>query len=45
VTVRHVINEPFALRSPAIEPGHLGGGSGLINKDEFLRIKGWLFFP
>jgi hypothetical protein len=45
VTVRHLINEPFALRSPAIEPGHLGGGSGLIDEDKFLRIKGWLFFP
>src|SRR5260221_8065475 len=45
VAVWHVINEPFALRSPAIEPGHLGGGSGLIDEDKFLRIKGWLFFP
>src|SRR5258707_4191 len=39
VTVRHLINEPFALRSPAIEPVHLGGGSGLIDEDKFLRIK------
>ena len=40
VTVRHLINEPLALRSPAIEAGHLGGGSGLIEEDKLLRIKG-----
>src|SRR5258707_12443890 len=45
VTMRHLIHEPFALRSPAIEPGHLGGGSGLSDEDKFLRIQGWLFFP
>src|SRR6202166_4616870 len=26
----HLIDEPFALRSPAIEAGHVGGGGGLI---------------
>jgi hypothetical protein len=40
MAVRHLINEPFALRSPAIEAGHLGGGSGLINEDKLFRIKG-----
>ena len=44
VAVRYLINEPFALRSPAIEAGHLGGGSSLIDEDKFLRIKGQLFF-
>jgi hypothetical protein len=34
------INEPFALRSPAIEAGHLGGGSGLIDEDKLFWIKG-----
>jgi hypothetical protein len=32
--------EPFALRSPAIEAGHVGGGGGLIDEDKLLRIKG-----
>jgi len=46
VAVWHLINEPFALRSPAIEAGHLGGGGGgLIDEDKLLRIKGWLFLP
>ena len=45
VAVRHLINEPFALRSPPIEAGHLGGGGGLIDEDKLLRIKGWLLFP
>jgi hypothetical protein len=45
MAVRHLIDEPFALRSPAIEAGHLGGGGGLIDEDKVLRIKGWLFFP
>jgi hypothetical protein len=40
VAVWHLINEPFALRSPAIEAGHLGGGSGLIDEDKLFRIKG-----
>jgi hypothetical protein len=40
VAVWHLINEPFALRSPAIEAGHFGGGGGLINEDKLLRIKG-----
>src|SRR6516162_1562084 len=33
-------DEPFALQSPAIEAGHVGGGGSLIDEDEFLRIKG-----
>jgi hypothetical protein len=37
--------EPFALRNPAIEAGHLGGGGGLIEEDKLFRIKGFLFFP
>ena len=41
----HLIDEPFALRSPAIEAGHVGGSGSLIDEDKFLRIKGWLFFP
>ena len=45
MAVWHLINEPLALRSPAIEARHLGGGSGLIDEDKFPRIKGWLFFP
>ena len=40
VAVWHLINEPFALRSPAIEAGHFGSGGGLINEDKLLRIKG-----
>ena len=39
VAVWHLINEPFALRSPAIEAGHFGGGGGLIDEDKLLRIK------
>src|SRR5215470_16872321 len=42
---RHLLNEPLAFRSPAIETGHLGGGAGLINEDKSFRIKGWLCFP
>src|SRR5216684_6241095 len=45
VAVWHRIDEPFALRSPAIKAGHLGGGSSLIDEDKLLRIKGSLFFP
>jgi hypothetical protein len=45
VAVWHLINEPFALRSPAIEAGHLGGGGGLIDEDKLFRIKDFLFFP
>src|SRR5258708_3369812 len=40
VAVWHLIDEPFALRSPAIKAGHLGGGSSLIDEDKLLRIKG-----
>jgi hypothetical protein len=40
VAVWHLINETFALRRPPIEACHLGGGSGLINEDKFLLIKG-----
>ena len=40
VAVWHLIDEPFALRSPAVQAGHLGGGSGLIDEDKLLRIKG-----
>jgi hypothetical protein len=43
--MRHLIDEPFALRSPAIEAGHLGGGAGLIDEDKSLRVKGLLLFP
>jgi len=39
VAVWHLINEPLALRSPAIEAGHFGGGGGLIDEDKLLRIK------
>src|ERR1700674_2946431 len=45
VAMRHLINEPYALRSPAIKAGHLGGGGGLIDEDKLLRIKGLLLFP
>src|SRR5260370_36742994 len=45
VAVWHFINEPFALRSPAIEAGHLGGGGSLIDKDKLFWIDGFLFFP
>jgi hypothetical protein len=38
--VWHLIDEPFALRSPAIKAGHLGGGSSLIDEDKLVRIKG-----
>jgi DNA-binding transcriptional LysR family regulator len=38
VAVWHLINEPFALRSPAIEAGQLGGGGGLIDEDKLFRI-------
>src|ERR1700687_6502998 len=31
-----------ALRSPAIEAGHVGGGGGLIDEDKLLRIKGFV---
>src|SRR5258707_374254 len=40
VAVWHLIDEPFALRSPAIKAGHLGGGSSLIDENKLLRIKG-----
>lgn len=40
VAVRHLINKPFAFRSPAIEAGHFGRGGGLIDEDKLLRIKG-----
>src|SRR5271163_2315276 len=40
VAVWHLIDEPFALRSPAIEAGHVGGSGSLIDEDKFLRIKG-----
>ena len=39
MAVWHLINEPLALRSPAIEAGHFGGGGGLIDEDKLLRIK------
>jgi hypothetical protein len=39
VAVWHLINEPFALRSPAIEADRFGGGGGLIDEDKLLRIK------
>ena len=45
MAVWHLIDEPFALRSPAIEAGHVGGRGSLIDEDKFLRIKGYLFFP
>jgi hypothetical protein len=45
VAVWHLINEPFALRSPAIEAGHLGGGGGLIDEDKLFWVKDFLFFP
>ena len=45
VAVRYLVNQPFALRRPAVEPRHLGGGGGLIDEDKVLRIKGRLFFP
>jgi hypothetical protein len=45
VAVWHLINEPFALRSPAIEAGHLGGGGGLIDEEKLFRINDFLFFP
>src|SRR5258708_2792885 len=38
VAVWHLIDEPFALRSPAIKAGHLGGGSGLIDRSEERRV-------
>src|ERR1700694_6305367 len=43
VAVWHLINEPFALRSPAIEAGHLGGGGRLIVENKFVPVHGLSF--
>ena len=45
VAVRDLINQPFALGSPAIKTGHLGGHCGFINEDKSFRIKGRLCYP
>jgi hypothetical protein len=45
VTVWDLINQPFALRIPAIKTGHLGGRGGVINEGQSFRIKGRLCFP
>jgi hypothetical protein len=45
VTVWDLINQPFALGSPAIKAGHLGGRGGFINEGKSLRIKGRLCYP
>src|SRR5262249_54331066 len=40
-----LINQPFALGSPAIKAGHLGRCCGFIDEDQSFRIKGRLCFP
>ena len=45
MAVRHLVNEPFALRRPAIVSGHLGGGGGFVDEDKSFRIKSPLFLP
>src|SRR5258708_38057263 len=45
VAVWHLINEPFALRSPAVEAGPSGGGGGPLDQNKMLLMKGGLFFP
>jgi hypothetical protein len=45
VTVWDLINQPFALGSPAIKAGHLGRSGGFINEGQSFRIKGRLCFP
>ena len=42
--MRDFVNQPFALRSPAIKAGHLSGCGGLIDEDQSFRIEGGLFF-
>ena len=44
VTIRDLVNQPFALRSPTIKAGHLSGGGSLIDEDKSFRIKSGLFF-
>jgi hypothetical protein len=44
VTVWDLINQPFALGSPTIKAGHLGGRCGFINEGQSFRIKGRLCF-
>src|SRR5258707_5841922 len=44
VAVWHLINEPFALRSPAIEAVLLGGGSALLFEDKLVRNNGLFVF-
>src|SRR5258705_13913822 len=43
VAVWHFINEPFALRRPAIEAGHLGGGGGAFREKKWVLGKGFFF--
>src|SRR5260370_16817192 len=45
VAVWHLINEPFALRSPPIEAGHLGGGRAPIQVDKCRSLKRYIFSP
>jgi len=42
VAVWHLLDKPFALRCPAVEPGNRGRDAGFVNKDQALRIKRWL---
>src|ERR1700683_5677389 len=44
VAVWHLINEPLALRSPAVEAGPFGGGGGLLAEDEVAWVTGFLVF-
>jgi hypothetical protein len=38
VTERRLCQQPPAARGAAVEPGHLGAGAGLIDKDELVGI-------
>jgi hypothetical protein len=38
VAVRDLGDEPASARRPAVEPGHVGLGSGFVDEDETRRI-------
>ena len=39
VPVRYSIHQPMAHRGPAVEPGHIGFGPGLVDEDQSGRIE------
>ena len=45
VPVRHSINQPMTHLCPAVKPGHIGLGPGLVDEDQFGRIKRPLALP